>query len=110
MDMRGWKNKFKILTTNLKKRHNKLKIFNKKIESKSKTYKGVFLIQKWSGKNNSEIQLIEKMFKFKPFKILINNKSKNTKNWENCKVNPSKNKQMISFIPMRKSSKNCLRS
>jgi len=46
MDMKEWENKFKILTTNLKKRHNKLKIFNKKIESKSKTYKGVFLIQK----------------------------------------------------------------
>ena len=50
------------------------------------------------------------MFKSKLFKILINNKSTNTKNWENCKVKPSKNKQMILFIPMKNNLKNCQRS
>ena len=78
--MKGWKNKLKISIINLKKKPNKLKKSHKKIDLNFKTYKDVFLIQKWSGKKNSEILSTEKMQKFKLFKIPTNKKSKNIKN------------------------------
>lgn len=110
MVMIEWKSKSKISIINLNKKLNKSKKSNKKIESKLKIFKGGFLIQKWSGNRSSEILSTEKISKFKPLKIPTNNKSKNIKNWENFKVNLSKNKRMILFIPIKKSSKNCQKS
>ena len=55
------KNRFKISIINLNKRLNKLKKFNKKIDSNFKSCKDVYLIQKWSGRKNSEILSTEKM-------------------------------------------------